>query len=790
VRALLTLALLLLLAAPVPARNSQKNKLAARSQFEAAERMKEALNGRPADQRTRKDYRRVIEAYRRVYYTAPTSRKADASVLAVAELLAESGRSLGDDKLTRAAIQQYEFLRREYPGSKYRFQALLAIGQIYHEDLDDAAGARAVFNEFLKRYPRHRLAEQARDTLAEMDAKARPGQSSGNGRKSQEGTRAGHGGGHKLLLLTGIRHWSTPDYTRIAIDLEDEVKYEAGRVPRPNRIFFDLHDTKLASELLGKTFKVEDGFVQRMRVAQYTATRTRLVLEVTDTSQYSAVLLPNPYRLIIDIHAKPSSAKAADHNPIPQDGTKADSQPLPQGGTKSGSLGTPASHPSEPKSGSLGTPASAAEENKDSGVRQANEKSKSAATPAPEASSTRRASAPDSGAPQRPEPSVAPGQSPSALGRRAQGALARNSQAAATKASARQTVSATHDSNQAAEKTADESQKTALAGVVAAPANSPSERAAKSTLESVGPRPDKAKLEIASALPPRPAANRPEVPSSRPRGASTQDGATGRTREAGRKATREARPTSSGDRSLIRVLGLKIGRIVVDPGHGGHDTGSIGPHGLREKDLALDVALHLGKLLEDRLGAEVIYTREHDTYVPLEARTALANKTQADLFISIHANSSRDPAARGTETYYLNFTSSPESLEVAARENAASEKSVFELQDLVKRIALKEKIEESREFATNVEKALHAGLARKTTGLRERGVKKAPFVVLIGANMPSILAEISFISNPSDERRLQSPEYRQKIAESLYRGVARYADGLSGVKVAAKLPEK
>jgi len=250
---------------------------------------------------------------------------------------------------------------------------------------------------------------------------------------------------------------------------------------------------------------------------------------------------------------------------------------------------------------------------------------------------------------------------------------------------------------------------------------------------------------------------------------------------------RVAKPTARGDRSLIRTLGLKIGKIVIDPGHGGHDTGTIGPNGLEEKDLVLEVGRRLGKLLETRLGAEVVYTRKNDTFIPLETRTAIANQQRADLFISIHANSSNDSAARGVETYYLNFTSSPDALEVAARENAVSEKSIYELQDLVKKIALKEKIEESREFASDVQQSLHSGLAAKNPGIRNRGVKKAPFIVLIGANMPSILAEISFVSNPGDEHRLETSEYRQRIAESLYRGIAKYVDGLSGVKMASKL---
>jgi N-acetylmuramoyl-L-alanine amidase len=199
------------------------------------------------------------------------------------------------------------------------------------------------------------------------------------------------------------------------------------------------------------------------------------------------------------------------------------------------------------------------------------------------------------------------------------------------------------------------------------------------------------------------------------------------------------------------------------------------------------VSRKLGKMLQQRLGAEVVYTRADDTFIPLETRTAIANRERADLFVSIHANSSDDPDARGVETYYLNFTSSKDALEVAARENAVSEKSIYELQDLVKKIALKEKIEESREFASDVQTSLYSSLAAKNSNMRNRGVKKAPFIVLIGANMPSILAEISFVSNPEDARKLQTQERRQQIADSLYRGIARYVNGLSGVKVAAKI---
>jgi N-acetylmuramoyl-L-alanine amidase len=246
-----------------------------------------------------------------------------------------------------------------------------------------------------------------------------------------------------------------------------------------------------------------------------------------------------------------------------------------------------------------------------------------------------------------------------------------------------------------------------------------------------------------------------------------------------------AKATNSGARSLVRSLGLKLSRVVIDAGHGGHDTGTVGQRGYTEKELVLDVAQRLKQLIETELGAEVVMTRTNDNFVPLDERTLIANQQQADLFISIHANSSRVRSVRGVETYFLNFTSSREALETASRENAASDRSIHELQDLVKKIMLQDKVDESRELAQHIDRAL---AARKGSGM-DRGVKQAPFVVLIGANMPSVLAEICFISNPQDEKLVKTPEHRQAIAESLFEGVRSYAESLSGTKT-AKTQEK
>jgi N-acetylmuramoyl-L-alanine amidase len=729
---LLALAVFVAVTATVPAAQARARHSDgwAREHFAAAERMREALNGRPLADRSRRDYQRVLNAYRSVYLGAPASSKADPSVVAVAETLVEMGRHFDDDKILNEAVEQYKFLRREYPGSKYRFDGLFTIGEIYKDDLNDADAARSAFQEFLHRYPHNRLADDARQAIVELNQQAlaekvaaahkasgaKQQEKSGNdnskvARDSEDSSVSSADSGKdkssearsgRLPRVTGIRHWSTPDYTRVAIDVESDVKFSSQRLDGPARIFFDLRDTKLASTLVGKSFDVDDGFLKKVRVAQFAPGRTRVVLEVDNLSDYNAFLLPNPYRLIIDIHGKNGrAARVKDDNAGDIASAQADGVGLPKASPKT--VSTDVSDDTQASENTVATKKS------------------------PTIIVKKIVEADDDD----PEPSAAPA-----------AAVKRNAQDLRVQAlPTRNAVTAKRPLASDPDSDADTSDASS-----AAIQSDPGVSALKPGARALARAGSASDLDI-----------------------------------------HEARPTAGGDRSLIRALGLKIGKIVIDPGHGGHDTGTIGPNGLEEKDLVLDVGRRLGKLLETRLGAEVVYTRKDDTFIPLETRTAVANQARADLFVSIHANSSHDPDARGVETYYLNFTSSPEALEVAARENAVSEKSIYELQDLVKKIALKEKIEESREFAGDVEQSLHTGLAAKSPGIRDRGVKKAPFIVLIGANMPSILAEISFVSNPTDEHRLATSEYRQRIAESLYRGIAKYVNGLSGVKVASKM---
>lgn len=239
----------------------------------------------------------------------------------------------------------------------------------------------------------------------------------------------------------------------------------------------------------------------------------------------------------------------------------------------------------------------------------------------------------------------------------------------------------------------------------------------------------------------------------------------------------------NGGFSLSRQLGLGVARIVIDAGHGGHDPGAKA-RGIEEAELVLDVALRLEALLKDA-GVEVIMTRRTDTFVALEERTAIANRAGADLFLSIHANASATELAHGVETYFLNFAPNSQAEAIAARENAGGSRTMRNLPDIVRAIALNNKLDESRDFASMVQQALYTKLQKTNRSLRNLGVKQAPFMVLVGATMPSILAEISFITNRQEATLLKTDKYKQAIAEALLAGILRYQQALKKVPAIA-----
>jgi N-acetylmuramoyl-L-alanine amidase len=623
---LLSFALLVSLAA-----SSQADKKSdAREQFERAVKMRTVLESSPEQDRTLSAYKQCVSAYRKVYLITPRADEVTPSLIAEAELYREMGRQF-DPTYFQSAIDSYRFLIKQYPKTRYRSTALFTIAQIQKDDLEQSDNAEATLNEYLKLFPHSDMSDDARQSLQDI-ASARENSAADDsitGGQSAEPRESTTG----IPNVTDIRTWNADNYTRVVVTLDGTVKYDAARISSPDRIYFDLYKARLTHVLANKSLQLSDGLLKSVRVAQNKQGVVRLVLDVNGAKEYSAFMLSNPYRLVIDVRSQASAAATR--------GTAASVAP-----TKTDTAQPTASADSA---------ASASNETK---------------TPQPGADNPPTGPAPKSNA-----------------------------------------------------------------------------TAAPSTPKSRG--------RATVALQP------PAMP----------------------------KPNRDGQISLTRTLGLKISRIVIDPGHGGHDTGTIGPHGLMEKDLCLDVALRLGRLIEEKLpGAEVVYTRKDDTFIPLEERTAIANQAKADLFVSIHANSSHDRSARGVETFYLNFATTEESMEVASRENALSQESLHDLQDLIKKIARNEKIEESKELANDIQDSLAQRLQLVSHSERNRGVKKAPFVVLIGANMPSVLSEISFVSNPSDEKLLRKSDQRQRIADGLYRGITAYLDSLNSLSYSRQKP--
>jgi len=230
--------------------------------------------------------------------------------------------------------------------------------------------------------------------------------------------------------------------------------------------------------------------------------------------------------------------------------------------------------------------------------------------------------------------------------------------------------------------------------------------------------------------------------------------------------------------SLAQQLGLGIKNIIIDPGHGGKDPGAIGINGLREKDIVLKVAKMVAEIVRREIGANIILTRDRDVFVRLEERTAIANTKDGDLFVSIHANSAPNRRAHGVETYYLSMASTKEERRVAALENSTSTNRISDLKDILK-IMQGSKIEESARLAAIVQSSMIKGLGKKYKKIGDHGIKKAPFVVLIGAQMPAVLAEIAFMSNKTDAKRLKSDTYLRDVAQQISHGIIEYAQELN-----------
>ncbi len=585
--------LLFSLGAPaVPAQAAQKSVQTLYEEALAAEKRLDSSK----DLQAKKDsWLKVARQYHLVVLNHPRSGYCDDALYQEGRLYQKAGVRFRDRDAIRRALDAYHLILNGYPASKWCPAARLARADLNLNYLSNEKAARAEIADLLENWPKSTEAAEARGILRDLDRPPPP--------VAASTTRTSDG----RVDVRNVRQWSGKEYTRIVIDTAREVEFRRGRLTQPDRIYFDLLNTRLSESLANQTFPVGDGFLKQIRVGQNKPDVVRVVLDFESISRYNVFSLPDPHRLVVDILGiKPDPTPAASSSESPND-APADTTPRPP-------------------------------------------------TPAPTAAAAEVSADP------QPQP-------------------------------------------------------------VSADLNPP--------------------RDIELPLP--------------------------------------AEPTSDGRFPLSRQLGLEARRVIIDPGHGGHDPGAMTRDGLREKDLVLDISRRVAKFLEAEDSYEVILTRNTDVFIPLEERTAIANSRGADLFVSIHANSSRNRRARGLETYYLNLATSPEAERTAARENAVSTRRMTELQDLLSRIMNNSKIAESREFAHHVHGSMVKRAVESDSHSRDLGVKTAPFYVLLGANMPSVLLEVSFLSNPDDAKLLSSGDFRHKIAQSIVDGIKSYTTSLKGV---------
>jgi N-acetylmuramoyl-L-alanine amidase len=539
---------------------------------------------------------KVARRYHKVVLTHPQSGYCDDALWFEGELYRRADEKFREREAVVRALDAYHLLVNGYPSSKWCRKARLRRADLYLNRFSDKGSAEKELRAVLNRWPETSEAGEARRVLARLNPKTP------KKKKTASNSRVG---------VKDIRHFTGKEYTRIVIDTDKEVKFTQARLTNPDRIYFDLKQSRLSGDMNAGTFPIKDDFLKQIRVAQFSPDVVRVVLDFESISEFRAFSLHNPDRLVVDILGI-----------------------APNTATKTTERQKSAPPPNRP------------------------------AVEAPVHAEPSRKS---------PEPKPAEDSTPETV-----------------------------------------------------------------TAENIPP-----------PLPPD--------------------------------------PTTDGRYPLARQLGLTARRVIIDPGHGGHDPGTQSRTGIKEKDLVLDISRRVAKLLKAGGEYEVIMTRNNDTFIPLEERTAIANSRSADLFVSIHANAHPKRTVRGIETFYLNLATTPDAEETAARENAVSTGRIAELQELLHKIMNNSKIAESSDFAHQVQNSMVRNvLGAKSKSSRNHGVKTAPFYVLLGANMPSILVEVSYLSNTEDAKLLSSSQYRQKLAQSIADGIERYTGSLKKV---AKLPD-
>ncbi len=682
----------------------------------------------------------------------------------------------------RSGIERYEDLVRQYPRSGFSDNALwqaaglaLEAFERYRERADQQRGER-LLQVLASEYPSSSLVPRVPTRLAALAPPLPP--------NSSEPVGVG------AVSLRSVTRETLSDLVRVTLELEDEVPYVSDHLDGPARLYFDLDGTDAVPGLLNATLPFDDGDVIReIRLGRHPEQTTRVVLDLEGVESYSVYALYSPYRLVVDSVRLPEFAAGTAGAPGPADATPpvdslttnlvpapdawVDDVPIPE---EVLSVELPVEPVLLPKVQRVVEP-----------VEPVVDTGAPIETPLVDPPVVTRldlpvmptawSEAPLVPSPSAPEPSVPEDEPEEGLATEETPGGTGGTTDVATAALV------SHD----AVPPADELAWPRVHDLMYPELGSP-----PSTL-AAGVTPAARKIDIVPvlarvaddvptapismvSLPEPPRIDSPiELPRVRRDPMASGLGAA----SPGAVLTDGPITSTDGVYSLGRQLGLGVSRVVIDPGHGGYDPGARSDN-LFEAAVVLDIAERLEtKLLAE--GVEVVMTRRGDVYVALRARTDLANRVEADLFLSIHANSSDDPALRGIETYHLDFATDPTAQAVAARENTASGEHMHDLPDLVRAIAMDNKVNESRALAALVQRNLMAGVREARPDVQDLGVKQAPFMVLIGATMPSVLTEISFLSNDESAAYLATAEYRNQIADALFSSIVEYQTSLTSI---------
>ncbi len=762
--------------------------------FREAQKALATMKASPARIAQRPEWERAALRFRTVVARYPQGNSSDDALLAIGDVYREMARRFQARQYDEDARDAYGQLVAEYPRSPLGEQALYRTLEIARARGDRKALAAAGRN-YLEAFPEGARAREVTSLLrhggvlqaAALPAPPPPG----------------------LAQVFNLRFWTGEASTRVVLDVEKKVEIHYDRIASPDRLWVDLEGTRLHPNLRERSFPVGDGLLEKVRIGQNKDSVVRVVLDFKEVRSHSVFYLENPTRLVVDVQAPPRPQMAVQAPPLPTPAPL--STPTPAGVRPSTRVASgareiepfdlppvrvaaapsptvtprptpmptppatptpapmPTSRPSAtPEPRPVPTPAHSPTP---APVPSATPSPSATPTPMPSPSpQVRMADAPASTFATPAPPGWVRGTPPVVSGVPPTPAPESKREAKARKKREREEAKRAEEAAEKLAKAEKQAEERRRRAAKASPPSDPTRFSAWTVHENGEPRPVPTPVPAVTPPPVRTASEDTRTHRRIPDHSSSAESPA---------ILLPPQANRAGNYSLARQLGLRARKIVIDAGHGGHDPGSIGRGGLQEKDLVLDVAQRVERLLRDDLGTDVVMTRSTDVFIPLEERTGIANAKGADLFLSIHANSSRNSAARGIETYFLNFTKDPHAEAVAARENAISPATLKDLQNLVKAITNNSKVDESRDFAASIQEAMMGGLRTVVPSMPNRGVRQAPFYVLIGANMPSILAEISFVSNPEEEKLLKTPEHREKIAASLVEGVKTYLESLN-----------